>query len=89
MNPDNTTKKAGTSLPQNCPELEQFIMAQTHLRAAALIIDDFTVHPLPQLTEKQRDKFQNLSGEIRSKCYEVLDDVENLQHMFFGPLFPL
>ena len=83
------TEKAGNSLPQNCPELELFIMAQSHIRAAARILDSFTAHPTPQFTDKQRDNFRNLAEEVRSLCYEALDDAESLQYMYFAPLCPL
>ena len=83
------TEKAGTSLPPNCPELERFIKAQSHIRAADRIIDSFTVHPLNQLTKKQQDSFKNLAHEVRDTCYEALDSAESLQYMFFAPLYPM
>ena len=85
----SNTEKAGTSLPPNCPELEQFIKGQAHIRAAARIFDSFTVHPLNHLTKKQQDDFRNIANEIRETCYEALDDAESLQFLFFSPLYPM
>lgn len=83
------TNKAGTSLPQNCPELEQFVKAQAHIRAARLILDKFSVHPLPQLTEDQRRRFKDTCNEEFMALVEVLDVIEDLQYLFFGPLYPV
>lgn len=85
----STTEKAGTSLPQNSPELELFIQGQALIRAAARIFDSFTAHPLNHLTQKQQDNFRNLANEVRATCYEALDDSESLQFMFFAPFYPI
>ena len=84
-----TTEKAGTLLPQNCPELEQFIKAQAHCRAARNILDDFSVHPTPQLTEDQRRRFKDACDEEFNVIGEVIDAIEVLQFLFFSPLFPI
>ena len=83
------TEKAGTSLPPNCPELEQFVEAQAHCRAARIILDELSVHPLPQLTEDQRRRFKNICNEEFMVLVEVLDAIEDLQFLFFGPLYPV
>lgn len=83
------TEKAGTSLPQNCPELEPFIKAQAHIRAAARIIDRLTAHPLNQMEEKEQDSFRNLAEECRSHMWEVDSQVQELTTAFFAPLFPI
>lgn len=85
----NTTEKAGTLLPPNCPELEQFIKAQAHCRSARLILDDFSVHPTPQLTEDQRRRFKDACDEEFDVIGEVIDAIEDLQFLFFNPLFPI
>lgn len=79
----------GILLPQNCPELEQFIKAQAHCRAARLILDDFSVHPTPQLTEDQRRRFKDACDEEFNVIGEVIDAIEVLQFLFFSPLFPI
>lgn len=84
-----TTEKAGTSLPPNCPELEQFVKAQAHCRAARIILDELSVHPLPQLTEDQRRRFKNICNEEFMALVEILDAIEDLQFLFFGPLYPV
>ena len=81
--------EAGTSLPSNCPELEQFIKAQAHCRAARLILDDFSVHPAPQLTEDQRRRFKDACDKEFDVLSEVVDVIEDLQFLFFSPLFPI
>lgn len=83
------TEKAGTSLPSSCPELEQFIKAQAHCRAARLILDNFSVHPTPQLTEDQRRRFKDACDEEFDVIGEVIDAIEVLQFLFFSPLFPI
>lgn len=83
------TEKAGTSLPPNCPELELFIKAQAHCRAARIILDELSVHPLPQLTEDQRRRFKNICDEECQALVEIIDAVEDLQFLFFGPLYPI
>ena len=85
----STTEKAGTSLPQNCPELEQFVKAQAHCRAARIILDELSVHPLPQLTEGQRRRFKGICDEKFDALVEVIDAIEDLQFLFFGPLYPI
>lgn len=84
-----TEKKAGTSLPQNCPELELFIKAQAHIRAAVHLIDEFAGHELPQLSERQRKAFRNLRPEVISMLWECDSNVQDLMSAFLIPLFPL
>lgn len=49
-----TLKKAGNLLPSSCPELEQFIKAQAHIRAAVRFTDDLTIVEPPQLPKEQQ-----------------------------------
>lgn len=84
-----TTEKAGNSLPQTCPELEQFIKAQAHIRAAARIIDDISVLKLPQQPKKQQDSFRNLAADVRSTLWEIDSDVQDLLSAYYFPLFPI
>lgn len=85
----SNTEKAGNSLPQDCPELERFVKAQAYCRAARLILDELSVHPLPQLTEDQRRRFKGLCDDQYDALVAVLDAIEDLQFLFFGPLYPV
>lgn len=85
----SNTETAGNSLPQDCPELEQFVKAQAYCRAARLILDELSVHPLPQLTEDQRRRFKGLCDDQYDALVAVLDAIEDLQFLFFGPLYPV
>ncbi|MBQ9475181.1 MAG: hypothetical protein IJU69_02870 [Bacteroidales bacterium] len=83
------TEKAGNSLPQTCPELEQFIKAQAHIRAAVRIIDEFTLFSPPHLPEREQGFFRNLSREVVSSLWEVYSDVQDLLSAYYFPLFPI
>lgn len=85
----HTTEKAGNSLPQDCAALEQFVKAQAYCRAARLILDKLSVHPLPQLTEDQRRRFKDICDEEFDALVAVIDAIEDLQFLFFGPLYPM
>ena len=84
-----TQNEAGNLLPQNCPELEQFIKAQAHIRAAVNIIDNYSLYPLTQLDEEKRKYFRNLVDECFSMLWEVDGHVQNLLTAFFTPIFPI
>ncbi len=84
-----TQNEAGISLPQNCPELEQFITAQAHIRAAARIADDFTIVKPQQLSKEQQDKFRDLATEIYDTLWEIDSDVQDLMSAFYLPLYPV
>ena len=81
-------EQTGTSLPQNCPELERFIKAQAHIRAAVRIADDLSVIRPPQLSKEQLDKFRNLASEVIDILWEAYHDVQELQSSFYLPVFP-
>lgn len=81
--------QAGTSLPQNCPELEPFIKAQNHIRAAARLIDDIRVAPNPKFGQSQKDSFRNLAAEIRDTLWECDSDTEDLLFSQFSLEFPV
>lgn len=83
------TEKAGTSLPQNRPELEPFIKAQNHIRAAARLIDDIRVTPNPKFSKEKKDAFQNLAYEIRDTLWECDSNTEDLLFAQFSPEFPV
>ena len=85
----STTEKAGNLLPQNCPELEQFIKAQAHIRAAARIIDILSVHKLPHLPKEQADSFRNLASETRDTLWDEDSHVQDLATAFYLPLYPI
>ena len=85
----STTEKAGNLLPQNCPELEQFIKAQAHIRAAVHLIDELAGHELQQLPEKRRGYFRNLRSEVISMLWECDSNVQDLMSAFLIPLFPI
>lgn len=85
----STTEKAGTSLPQDCANLEQFIRAQAHIRAAALIADDLSVIKPPQLSKEQQDKFHNLASEINDMLWEAYGHVQDLMSSYYIPVFPV
>lgn len=79
---------AGTLLPQDCANLEQFIRAQAHIRAAAQIVDDLSVIKPPQLSEEQLDKFHNLASEVTDMLWEAEGHVQYLMFSFYLPVFP-
>lgn len=83
------TEKAGTLLPQNDSQLEQFTKAQAHIRAAAHIIDQLSVIETPQLSKEQRDSWRNLADEIRSMLWECYSNAQDLQSNYYIPLLPL
>ena len=85
----HSTDKAGNSLPQNCPELEQFIKAQAHIRAAARIIDILSAHKLPHLPKERADSFRNLASETRDTLWEEYGNVQELASAFYLPLYPI
>ena len=82
------TEKAGTSLPKDCPELEQFIRAQAHIRAAAHITDALTVINPPHLPKKQLDGFHNLASEVTDMLWEACGHVQDLLSAYYIPVFP-
>ena len=81
-------EKAGNSLPQDCANLEQFIRAQAHIRAAAQIVDDLSVIKPPQLSKEQLDKFRKLASEVTDILWEADSDVQALLSSFYLPIFP-
>lgn len=83
------TEKAGTLLPQNCPELEQFIKAQSHIRAAARFIDEISVRQTPAFTKKQQESWKDLADDIRDSLWEIDSKVQDLMSSFLIPLFPI
>lgn len=83
------TDKAGTSLPQNCPELEPFIKAQAHIRAAARLIDEISVRQNPAFTKKQQESWKDLADDIRDSLWEIDSKVQDLMSSFLIPLFPI
>lgn len=85
----STTDKASTSLPQSCPELEQFIKAQAHIRAAVRFTDDLTIVEPPQLPKEQQGFFHNLACEVTSMLFEADEHLQDLMSAFFIPLFPI
>ena len=80
---------AGTLLPQNCPELAQFITAQGHIRAASHIIDALSVVKPPQLSRQHRESFRNLATEIHDELWQVYGEVQDLMSAFYLPLYPV
>lgn len=82
------TEKAGTLLPQDCANLEQFIRAQAHIRAAAQITDGLSVIRPPHLSKEQLDLFRNLASDVTDKLWEADRDVQELQSSFYLPVFP-
>lgn len=85
----STTEKAGTLLPQDCANLEQFIRAQAHIRAAAKITDDLSVIKPPHLSKEQLDSFHNLASEINDMLWEAYRQVQDLLDAYFIPVFPV
>lgn len=83
------TEKAGISLPQNRPELEQFIKGQAHIRAAARIIDEISVLQNPAFAKKQQESWKDLADDIRDSLWEIDSKVQDLMSSFFIPLFPI
>ena len=84
----SNTEQAGTLLPQDCANLEQFIRAQAHIRAAAQIADDLSVIKPPQLSKEQLDRFHNLASEVTDILWEADRDVQALLSSFYLPVFP-
>lgn len=84
----STTEKAGTSLPQNCPELEQFVKAQAHIIEAARIIDGLTVIDLSHLSEHEQHSFRNLAETTRSTLWETYSDAQDLLSAYLIPKYP-
>ena len=83
------TEKAGTSLPQNCPELEPFIKAQAHIRAAVRLIDEISTSPNPKLDRRQKEGFRNLAQEIRDTLWECDSNMQDLLYTQFALEFPI
>ena len=83
------TEKAGTSLPQNCPELEPFIKAQAHIRAAVRLIDEISTSPNPKLDRRQKEGFRNLAQEIRDTLWECDSNMQHLLYTQFALEFPI
>ena len=83
------TEKAGNLLPQTTPELEPFIKAQNHIRAAARLIDGIRANPHPRLNETQTEAFFNLASEICDTLWECYSDTGELLHAQFSPEFPV
>lgn len=81
--------EAGNLLPSSCPELEQFIKAQAHIRAAAHFADELTTVEPPQLSKKQQAFFHNLACEVTSMLFEADEHIQDLMSAFFIPLFPI
>lgn len=84
----SNTEQAGTSLPQNCPELERFIKAQAHIRAAARIADELSIIKPQQLSKQQLGKFHNLASEVTDMLWEADRHVQDLMSSFYLPVFP-
>ena len=84
-----TTEKAGTSLPPNCPELEPFIKAQAHIRAALLFQDEIRSLDRSHIPGKEKGRFHNLTEEVGSILLEALDDLASLQYAYFSPVYPI
>ena len=82
-----TEKKAGTSLPQNCPELEPFIKAEALIRDAARITDDLSVITPPHLPKERLDMFHNLASEVTAMLWEASRHVQDLLSAYFIPVF--
>lgn len=85
----STTEKAGTSLPSSCPELELFIKAQAHVRAAARIIDETSVFKAPHLSEHDREDFRDEAEDIRADLWDLDSKVQDLMSAYLIPLFPI
>lgn len=85
----HNAEKAGTSLPPNCPELEQFIKAQAHVRAAARIIDETSVFEAPHLSEHDREDFRDTAEDIRADLWDLDSKVQDLMSAYLIPLFPI
>lgn len=85
----HNTEKAGTSLPHNCPELELFIKAQAHVRAAARIIDETSVFKAPHLSEHDREDFRDAAEDIRAELWDLDSKVQDLMSAYLIPLFPI
>lgn len=83
------TEKAGNLLPQNEPQLAKFIQAQSHIRAAAHLIDEISTCDLPFLEGKLQDTFRHMCDESHSKLWEVDDTVSDLLYLYHAPLFPI
>lgn len=81
------TEKAGTSLPQNCPELEPFIKAEALIRTAARITDDLSVITPPHLPKERLDMFHNLASEVTDMLWEASRHVQDLLSAYFIPVF--
>lgn len=83
------TEKAGTSLPSGCPELELFIKAQAHIRAAARFIDEISVLQNPAFAKKRQESWKNFADDIRDSLWETDSKVQDLMSSFLIPLFPI
>lgn len=83
------TDKAGTLLPQNEPQLAKFIQAQSHIRAAAHLIDEISTCDLPFLEGKLQDTFRHICDESYGKLWEVDSSVSDLSYLYHAPLFPI
>ena len=83
------TEKAGNLLPQNEPQLAKFIQAQSHIRAAAHLIDEIRTCDLPFLEARLQDTFQNICEESHGKRWEVDSSVSDLLYLYHAPLFPI
>lgn len=83
------TEKAGNLLPQNEPQLAKFIQAQSHIRAAAHLIDEISTCDLPFQEGKLQDTFRHICDESYSKLWEVDSSVADLLYLYHAPLFPI
>lgn len=83
------TEKAGNLLPQNEPQLAKFIQAQSHIRAAAHLIDEIRTCDLPFLEGRLQDTFRNICEESHGKLWEVDSSVSDLLYLYHAPLFPI
>lgn len=84
-----TQNKAGNLLPQNEPQLAKFIQAQSHIRAAAHLIDEIRTCDLPFLEGNLQDTFRHMCDESHSKLWEVDSSVSDLLYLYHAPLFPI
>ena len=84
-----TLKKLATHCRRNCPELERFIQAEAHIRAAARISDALTVIKPPHLSKEQLDGFHNLASEVTDMLWEASRHVQDLLSAYFIPVFPI
>ena len=84
-----TQNEAGNLLPQNEPQLAKFIQAQSHIRAAAHIIDEIRTQDLSHLGKKLEGTFKDLCEETHRQLWEAEDTVSDLSYLYHAPLFPI